>query len=65
MALLHMVTLGRRAQFLLLKWKKGEKSAEKWCRSRTESKGNHVEGSSWRVDPLNEVLTCELTYLLT
>jgi len=39
LALLHMVTLGRSAHFLLLKWKKGEKSTEK-C---TEPKGNHVK----------------------
>jgi len=31
MALLHMVTLGRRVQFLPLKWKKGEKSTETWA----------------------------------
>jgi len=43
MALLHMVTLGRRAQFLPLKWKKGEKSTEKWYRSRKESEGNYVK----------------------
>ena len=43
MALLHMVTLGRREQFLPLNWKKGEKSTEKWCSSRTEPKGNHVK----------------------
>jgi len=63
MALLHMVTSGRRAQFLPLKCKKGEKSTEKWCRSRTELKGNHVKEGSWRVDPLSETVECEFDYL--
>ena len=65
MALLHKVTLGRGAQFLLLKWKKGEKATEKWCRSRTEPKGNHVKEGLWRVDPSSETVVCELGYLLT
>jgi len=65
MALLQMVTLGRRAQFLPLKWKKGEKSTKKWCKSRTEPKGDHVKEGSWRVDPLSEAVVCELGYLLT
>ena len=64
MALLHMV-IERRAQFLPLKWKKGEKSTEKWCNSRTEPKGNHVKEGWWRVDPLSEAVACELGYLLT
>ena len=33
--ILHMVTLRHRAQFLPLKWEKGEKSTEKWCRLDT------------------------------
>ena len=61
--LFDMVTLGRSAQFLPLKWKKDEKSTEKWCRSRTEPKGNMKE-CSWRVDPLSEAVVCELGYLL-
>jgi len=65
MALLHMVTLGRRAQFLSFKRKKGEKSTEKWCRSRTEPEGKHVKEDLWRVDPLGEAVSCELGYLLT
>jgi len=65
MALLHMVTLGRRAQFLSLKWNTGEKSTEKWCRLCTEPKGNYVKEGSWRVDPLSEAVACELGYLLT
>ena len=65
MALLHMVTLGRRAQFLPLKWKKGEKLTEKWCRSRTEPKGDHVKECSWQVDPLSEAVACEFGCLLT
>ena len=64
MALLHMVTLGRSAQFLPLKWKKGEKSTEKWYRLRTDPKGNHVKEYSWRGDPLSETVVCELGYLL-
>jgi len=48
-----------------IKWKKGEKSTEKWCRSRTEPKGNHVKEGSWRVGPLSEAVVCELGYLLT
>jgi len=56
MALLHMVTLGRRVQFLPLKWKKCEKSTEKWYSSCTEAKGNHLKEYSWRVDPLSEVV---------
>jgi len=59
-----MATLGRRAQFLPLKWKKVEKSTEIWCESRTEPKGNHVKECSWRVDPLSEIVACELGYLL-
>ena len=65
MALLHMVTFGRRAQFLPSKLKKDEKSTEKWCRSHTEAKGNHVKEGSRRVDPLSEAVVCELGYLLT
>ena len=65
MTLFHMVTLGRRVQFLPLKWKKGETLTEKWCRSRTEPKGNHVKEGSWRVDPLSEGVVCELDCLLT
>ena len=34
-------------------------------RSRTDPKGNHVKECSWRVDPLSEVVVCELGYLLT
>jgi len=63
MALLHMVTLRRSAQFLRLKCKKGEKSTEKCCRSRTEPKDNHLKECSWRVDPLSEAVLCELGYL--
>jgi len=59
-----MATLGRRAQFLPLKWKKVEKSTEIWCESRTEPKGNHVKECSWRVDPLSEIVASELGYLL-
>ena len=55
MVLLHMVTLGRRVQFLPLKWKKGENPTVKWYRSRTAPKGKHVKEDSWQVDPLSEV----------
>jgi len=65
MALLHMVTLGRRAQFLPLKWKKGRKSTENWCRSRTEPKGNHVKEGSWQIDACSEAVDSELGYLFT
>ena len=48
-----------------IKMEKGQKINEKWRRSRTEPKGNHLKEVSWRVDPLSATIICELRYLLT